>query len=123
MPKKTENSKQLLDQIVAGIQEVKGKEIISLDMRNLENSITDYFVICHGTSDRQVAAIAASVEKMVRENLNDKPFRVEGQQLAEWILIDYMNVIVHVFQEEKREFYDLERLWADAEVQTYETIE
>ncbi|WP_026474596.1 ribosome silencing factor [Alkaliflexus imshenetskii] len=107
-------TKQLVDAIVEGIQDRKGGNITVLDMTVLENTITSYFVICDGTSNVQVDAIADSVEEYVRENLGEKPFHVEGRTNAQWILLDYLDVVVHVFQRPVREFYSLESLWADA---------
>ena len=105
-----------LDLIIDGIEDIKGEEITILDLRNLENSVCDYFVICQGNSNTQVNALANSVEKKVRENLREKPWHVEGTANAEWILIDYVNIAVHIFQRDVRSFYDLEGLWADAEI-------
>jgi len=110
----TPDSEILADKIVQGILEKKGENIVKIDLRNMHNSISDYFVICHGTSNRHVDAISDSIVEEVRKELGDKPNAVEGKNLAEWILIDYVNVIVHVFQEEQREHYALEDLWADA---------
>jgi ribosome-associated protein len=106
----------ILDLIIDGIEDIKGEEITILDLRNLENSVCDYFVICQGNSNTQVNALANSVEKKVRENLREKPWHVEGTANAEWILIDYVNIAVHIFQRDVRSFYDLEGLWADAEI-------
>lgn len=106
----------LLDSIVEGILDRKGRDIVVLDLRPAGNGIADFFVICHGTSNTQAAAIANSVEERVRKDLNIKPWHTEGFQNAEWILTDYVNVVVHVFQEPIRDFYRLEDLWADAPV-------
>lgn len=106
----------LLDSIVEGILDRKGRNIVVLDLRPAGNGIADFFVICHGTSNTQAAAIANSVEERVRKDLNIKPWHTEGFQNAEWILTDYVNVVVHVFQEPIRDFYRLEDLWADAPV-------
>ena len=107
-------SKELVDTVVEGIQEKKGVNIVILDMTKIENTICEYFVICDGDSNIHVDAVADSVNEYVREKLNDRPVHVEGKENAEWILIDYVDVIVHVFQRSIREFYDLEGLWADA---------
>ncbi len=107
-------SKELVDAVVEGIQEKKGVNIVILDMTKIENTICEYFVICDGDSNIHVDAIADSVNEYVREKLNDRPVHVEGKENAEWILIDYVDVIVHVFQRSTREFYNLEGLWADA---------
>lgn len=113
--KSTVNPEQeLLDAIVDGILDKKGHEILVMDLRPAGNGSTDWFVICHGNSNTQASAIANSVEDMVRKTLNVKPWHMEGFQNAEWILLDYVNVVVHVFQEPIRDFYRLEDLWADA---------
>lgn len=105
---------ELLDTIVDGILDKKGHNILVLDLRPTGNTMADWFVICHGNSNTQADAIADSVEDTVRKKLNSKPWHTEGFQNAEWILLDYVNVVVHVFQEHIREFYRLEDLWADA---------
>ena len=104
----------LIDTIVKSIDKVKGNEINVLDFRKMDNRICDYFVICDGGSNTQVNAIASSITKNVSKKLKNKPWGVEGTENAEWILIDYVDVIVHIFQKTKREFYDLENLWGDA---------
>lgn len=101
---------------VEGIKEKKGQDIVSLDLRNVKNAITDYFVICHAESTTQVAAIADSVEEEIYKATGEEPWHKEGFQNAEWILLDYVSVVIHVFQKEKRDFYAVESLWADAEV-------
>ncbi len=106
--------KKLIRSIIDGIEDVKGNEISLLDLRKLENRVTDYFIICDGNSNTQVNAIINSVSKRVSKELKDKPWGVEGTENAEWVLLDYVDVVVHVFQKEKREFYDLEGLWGDA---------
>lgn len=107
-------TKQLVDAVVEGIQEKKGTNIVILDMTQIENSICKYFVICDGDSNIHVDAVADSVDEYVMKKLQEKPFHTEGKDNAEWILIDYVDVIVHVFQRAVREFYNLEGLWADA---------
>ncbi len=107
-------SKELVDAVVEGIQEKKGVNIVILDMTKIENTICEYFIICDGDSNVHVDAIAESVNDYVRKKLNDRPVHLEGSDNAEWILIDYVDVIVHVFQRSIREFYNLEGLWADA---------
>ena len=106
----------LVDQIIEGINDLKGEKITVLDLRELENSVCDFFVICQGNSNTHVSSIAGSVEKRVREELKEKPWHIEGTTSAEWVLLDYVSVAVHVFQKEIRSFYDLESLWADATV-------
>jgi ribosome-associated protein len=106
-------SRQLVDAVVEGIQDKKGVNITVLDLTTLENTIASFFVICDGDSNVHVDAIADSVEDYVRINLKDKPFHIEGRENAQWILLDYMDVVVHVFQRPIRQFYNLETLWAD----------
>lgn len=113
-------SENLAEAAVRGIQEVKGHEILSIDLRKLPNSVSDFFIICHGTSNTQVEAIARSVEKTVYSELKEDPLHKEGKENATWILLDYFNVVVHIFAEEARRFYNLETLWADAEVKEIE---
>jgi ribosome-associated protein len=108
------NADQLITTIISGIEEVKGKEITILDLREIENTVCDYFIICEGTSNTQVSAIVNSVQKLVSKTLRDKPWHVEGMDNQEWVLIDYVNVVVHVFQKHIREYYDIESLWGDA---------
>ncbi len=114
---KNMTSQNLLNAVVESIQEKKGENISILDLTSLENTITNYFVICDGTSNTHVDAIADSVEELVKKNVSEKPFHVEGRQNAEWILLDYSDVIVHIFQKPIRDFYNLEELWADAKRQ------
>ena len=102
---------------IEGIQEKKGKQIVVLDLNKIENIACKYFVICHGTSKPHVEAIAESIEDFIREKAQDKPINKEGRENAEWILIDYFDIVIHVFQEPVRKFYKLEELWADAEIQ------
>ncbi|MFO8000748.1 MAG: ribosome silencing factor [Marinilabilia sp.] len=107
-------SEELVEAVVTGIQEKKGTNITVLDLRNIENMIAEFFVICEGESNVHVDAVSDAVEDFVRKDAGEKPFHVEGKQNAEWILLDYMNVVVHVFQKPVRRFYRLEDLWADA---------
>ncbi|MCU4173770.1 ribosome silencing factor [Carboxylicivirga sp. N1Y90] len=107
-------AKQLVETIVEGIQEKKGTDIAILDLTELDNTICQYFVICNGDSNTQVDAVANSVIDYVNKNIGDKPNHSEGFSNAEWILLDYFDVVVHVFQREQRSFYNLEGLWADA---------
>lgn len=113
-------STELVDAIVRGIQEVKGKEIRVIDLRNIQNAVTDFFVICHGTSDTQVEAIAREIQKLVFKELNDEAIHREGMDKCEWVLLDYFDVVAHIFKEEARHFYNLEKLWADADVKEIE---
>ncbi len=108
-----------LNQIVQSILEKKGEKIISLNFKSLNSSICDYFVIAEANNSRQVLSIAEEIEDRLRENLKIKPSHVEGRENAQWVLMDYFDIIVHIFQSESREFYGIERLWADAEKVTY----
>ncbi|WP_103865683.1 ribosome silencing factor [Aquimarina sp. I32.4] len=121
MTKKEIGNDQLITQILKGIEEVKGNDITILDLRDIENTVCSYFVICNGTSNTQVNAIVSSIQKTVSKELKDKPWHVEGSENAEWVLIDYVNVVVHVFQKHIREFYDIEGLWGDAKTTAIET--
>ncbi len=108
------SSEQLVKAVVSGIQEKKGGNITVLDLRNIENMIAEYFIICEGESNVHVDAVSDSVEEIVRRDAGEKPFHIEGKENAQWILLDYMDVVVHVFQKPVRKFYSLEELWADA---------
>lgn len=110
-----------VDYAVLGVQEKKGKQIVKLDLRNTSNSVTNHFVICHGTSKTHIEAIADSVIDIVKTNTGENPKHKEGYANAEWILIDYFDVVIHIFQEATRRFYKLEDLWADAEIQHIES--
>ncbi len=114
MSKKEKETDLLITQIIKGIEDVKGKEIEILDLRKIENTVCDYFIICNGTSNTQVNAIVNSIQKGVSKSIQEKPWHVEGYNNAEWVLLDYVHVVVHVFQKHIREFYDIEGLWGDA---------
>lgn len=121
MTKTAVNVDQLIALAIKGIEEVKGKDISILDLREIDNTVCDYFIICNGTSNTQVNAIVNSIQKIVSKELKDKPWHVEGSDNAEWVLLDYVNVVVHVFQRHIREYYDIEGLWGDAKVTTIQT--
>ena len=118
MAKKNNSNDVLLTNIIKGIEEVKGNDIDILDLRAIDNSACDYFVICNGNSNTQVTAIVNSVQKTVSKEIKDKPWHVEGMENAEWVLMDYVNIVVHVFQKQIREFYNIEGLWGDAKITT-----
>lgn len=120
---KSETSGMLADIIVAGMQEKLAINIVKLDLSGIPNSITDYFVICHGSSRSQIDAIADSVQWEVKKAIGLLPAHKEGFENSEWILLDYFDVVVHIFQEEIREFYQLEKLWADAPREDIKTVE
>ena len=114
MQKKEIDTDQLITEIIKGVEEVKGQDIQILDLREIENTVCDYFIISNGTSNTQVNAIVSSIQKMVSKSLREKPWHIEGSDNAEWVLMDYVHVVVHVFQKHIREFYDIESLWGDA---------
>ncbi|MRI00447.1 ribosome silencing factor [Kriegella sp. EG-1] len=120
MQKGKASADELIALILQGVEEVKGQDIRLLDLREIENTVCDYFVICNGTSNTHVNAIVGSVQKTVSKAIKDKPWHVEGSENAEWILMDYVNVVVHVFQKHIREYYDIEGLWGDAKVTALE---
>ena len=120
MANKKISKDELLVNIIKGIEEVKGSNINILDLREIDNSACDYFVICDGTSNTQVNAIVNSIQKTVSKELKDKPWHVEGSENAEWVLMDYVNIVVHVFQKHIREYYNIESLWGDAKITTIE---
>ena len=122
MTKQHVSTDDLIACIIKGIDEVKGEDIQLLDLRDIENTVCDYFIICTGNSNTQVNAISGSVQKMVSKELKDKPWHIEGQTNAEWILMDYVNVAVHVFQKHIREFYDIESLWGDAKITEIKSV-
>ena len=113
----SKSPKKLIQSIIHGIQEKKGHDIVTFDLEKLKNSVTGNFIICHGDSITQVDAIAKSVLDTTIEQLNEKPVFTEGIQNKEWILLDYIDVVVHIFLKEKREYYGIEDLWADAQIQ------
>ena len=115
--RKLNDEERLRNCIVDGMLEKKAKEIVCIDLRNIKNSVTDFFVICHADSKTHIDAIAKSVEEFVFKNEGEDPFHREGRSSSEWVLLDYLNVVVHIFRQEQREFYGIERLWADAEIQ------
>ena len=115
----TTSADTLCDLVVSLIQDKKGNNIVSLDLRKIPEAITDYFIICDGSSTVQVRAILDHLEEEVKKQISLKPYHVEGRSNGEWCLIDFGDVIVHVFQTEKREFYQLEDLWSDAVVEHY----
>jgi len=120
MKKRSDGAEVLLNSIVKGIFEKKGKDVLKIDLRKLENPITDFFVICHGSSVTQVDSICDSVEDIVIEETGEKPLHVEGLENCFWVLIDFGNVVVHIFLEQYRNFYSLESLWADAHIEIME---
>jgi len=121
MAKKEAQTDVLLANIIKGIEEVKGNDIDILDLREIDTAVCDYFIICNGNSNTQVNAIVNSIQKLVSKELKDKPWHVEGTDNGEWVLIDYVNIVVHVFQKQIREFYNIEGLWGDAKITSIQT--
>ena len=114
---------RLIETIVEGIQDKKGKDIVSLDLTGFDGAICSHFVVCNADSTAQVAAIADGIEEKVYETLKENPWRVEGKQTGLWVALDYLDVIVHIFQSDLRDYYRLEELWADAPMIKYESEE
>ena len=110
---KTSDSDKLIDLITEGLLEKKAKDIKVLDVRNL-TTLTDFFVVCHGTSDTQIGALANSVMEKVKEESGENVWQREGLEGRRWVILDYVNVVVHIFSEEKRDYYGIERMWNDA---------
>lgn len=113
---------QIVNKIVEGIQERKGKKIVVVNLTRLNDAPCSYFVICEGDSNVHVNAVALSVREYVTQNANTKPYATDGLENAEWVAMDYGNIIVHVFQRHTREFYDIEHLWADADLQIIQDL-
>ncbi len=108
--------KKLVEKIVSSIDEVKGIDVDLLDLRKINNTVCRFFIICTGTSNTHVSAITSSIKKNVSKELKEKPYSMEGLENQEWVLIDYVDVVVHIFQQNIREFYDIENLWGDAKI-------
>ena len=119
MAKKIEKTNILLKNIINSIQNVKGNKIISLDLRKIDSAICEYFVICTGTSNTHVSAIEDSIKKSIAKETGEKPWHVEGNNIGEWVLMDYSDIVVHIFQEKIREFYNIEGFWGDARFINY----
>jgi ribosome-associated protein len=113
----------LIEKVTEGIQEKKGKNITVVDLTSIENTICKYFIICQGNSPNQVGAIVDSIKDSVRKGINVKPFAIDGLKNAEWVAMDYADILVHIFQPEIRTFYNLEHLWADAKLITVPDID
>ena len=112
--KRLTKSSKIIKTIIAAIQEKKGENIISLDLRKINEAVSDFFIICEASNQPQIKAIAENIEYKVKENCDEYPYRLEGYQTLQWVLIDYVNVVVHVMLGETRKFYKLEEMWSDA---------
>jgi ribosome-associated protein len=121
MSTKKEQIDQLITHIIQGIEDIKGNDIEIIDLREIENTVCDYFIVCSGNSNTQVDAIESSVRKVVSKALQDKPWHVEGLENSQWVLMDYVDVVVHIFQKQIREYYDIESLWGDAKITSIES--
>ena len=118
MTKENTSADNSIAAILKAMDEAKGVDIQILDLREIENTVCDYFILCTGTSNTHVNAISGIVQKQVSKITKDKPWHVEGEGNAEWILLDYVNIVVHIFQKHIREYYDIESLWGDAKITT-----
>jgi ribosome-associated protein len=114
--RKGASSEILSDVIVKGMLEKKAADIVVMDLRKVKNSIADFFIICSGSSDKQIDAIADSIDEEVFKTLKENVWHSEGKNNKEWMLLDYVDVVAHVFRKDRREFYSLERLWGDADI-------
>ncbi len=121
--KVTDNTVCIVENVIQAMQDKKAKKVLSLDLKGISDAVSDYFIICHGTSTTQVDAIFDNIIEKVQENCGTKPFHQEGTENSEWILIDYFDVVIHIFREDIREFYKLEDLWADAVITRYDDAE
>ena len=111
---KLTRSSKIIKTIIQAIQDKKGEQIVSLDLRKIPEAVSDFFIICEASNNNQLRAIADNIEKEVKEKCDDTPYKHEGRQAEQWILIDYVNVVVHIMLPEPRKFYNLEELWSDA---------
>lgn len=116
------DSAKLSELVVHGMQEKKAEDIVIIDLRDIRNSVADFFVICSGNSDTQIDAIADSVEEQVKKASGQNPWHREGKEYREWVLIDYVDVVAHVFNKDRRVFYGLEDMWGDAKIERLEAV-
>ncbi len=116
MIKKSVDTDVLLSEILHQLEEIKAKDVVLMDLRDIDSAVCSYFIVCTGTSSTHVSSIVGFVEKEVSRSLKERPWHVEGSGNAQWVLMDYSDIVVHVFQEYTRGFYDIESLWGDAKV-------
>ena len=114
--RKGASSEKLSDAVVKGMQEKKATNIVVMDLRKVKNAVADFFIVCSGGSDKQIDAIADSIDEFVFKALKENPWHIEGKDNKEWMLLDYIDVVAHIFRKDRREFYALERLWGDADI-------
>lgn len=119
MKKLKKETKILKDLIVEALLDLKGEEVLTLDLRKLEETVTDFYIVCHGNSHTQVAALSDAVYKKVKDEIGLLPKAQEGKASAHWVILDYFDVVVHVFYKESREYYQLEELWSDAKTEEH----
>ncbi len=121
-PTRINRNSKIFKTIIHAIQEKKGEYILSLDLRKIPEAVSDFFIICQASNNNQLKAIADNIEKEVKENCAESPFKHEGRQAEQWILVDYVNIVVHIMLPESRNFYKLEELWSDANCQEHTEI-
>lgn len=112
--KKKDDSEKLCKAIVSGMQEKKASDIVIMDLREIKNAVADFFIVCSGSSDKQLEAIAGSIDDEVFKKLKENPWQMEGRSNKEWVILDYITVVTHIFRKDRRQFYSIERLWGDA---------
>ena len=112
----------LVNVAIESLQELKGQDIVVLDLKSIDEASANYFVICNGTSSTHISGLGDRVEKNLKKQLDEYPNHVEGRHKTHWLLLDYFNVVIHIFDKEKRNFYDLEGLWSDAKITQYKDI-
>ena len=114
--KKQADSEKLSKAVVSGMQEKKASEIVVMDLREIKNAVADFFIVCSGSSDKQLDAIAGSIDDEVFKKLKENPWQMEGRSNKEWVILDYITVVAHIFRKDRRQFYSIERLWGDAKI-------
>ncbi len=113
---------QIVEKVVEALEDTKAHRIVKIDLRKIENCFCSFFVICHGTSSTHIAGLTDAVEEKVREDLNERPFHVEGLNGSQWVVLDYGDVVVHIFDKELRDYYQLEEFWGDAQIIPVESV-
>lgn len=114
---------QIVDKVVEALEDTKAHQIVKIDLRKIENCFCSFFVICHGSSSTHISGLTDAVEEKVREDLDEKPFHTEGLNGSQWVVLDYGDVVVHIFDKELRDYYQLEEFWGDAEITPVETMQ
>jgi ribosome-associated protein len=119
-PSRLNRNSKIYKAIIKAIQDKKGENIVALDLRKIPEAVADFFIICEASNQPQIRAISDSIEEEVKDTCGERPYRHEGKQNLQWVLIDYVNIVVHVMMPEQRKFYKLEEMWSDAAAETYE---